>query len=298
MSILTALSLLWHYHRRIDSRRRPFAVSVTDRDGDTITFFNLIRVGPSGALDQNFYPDPDSGVACLVVQPDGRILLSGAFSRLDAGNSDVPRLGLARIERNGRVDNGFNPAIDGWVNSMVLQTDGKILLGGSFNQLGGQPRSRIGRLNPNGTVDSTFNPGADGSVYSLAVQNDGRILAGGDFATLGGQGRSKIGRIQNTTPATESLNLAGSTITWLRGDTSPEVSRPHLRVHHRRSTMDYRTRCTDCGRLAAYGSVPAGRYSDPGAGLRGLWTCGWVGMGGGKSLRPARLRRSAGEPHQ
>jgi uncharacterized delta-60 repeat protein len=203
-----------------------FMVQQVDRDGDTIAYFNLIRVGPGGALDQNFYPDPDGGVSCLAVQQDGRILLSGSFSKLDVGNSDIARRGLGRIDRNGNVDTSFNPALDGSVNSMVVQTDGRILLGGYFNRLGGQPRSRIGRLNANGTADTTFNPGADGTVQSLAVQTDGRILVGGDFATLGGQGRSRIGRIQNTTPAAESLNFAGSTITWLRGDTSPEVSRP------------------------------------------------------------------------
>ena len=76
-----------------------------------------------------------------------------------------------------------------------------------------------------GTLDATFNPGANADVYSLAVQADGKILAGGYFTTLGGQARNRIGRLNNTEPATQALSYDGSTITWLRGGTSPEVWR-------------------------------------------------------------------------
>jgi hypothetical protein len=48
---------------------------------------------------------------------------------------------------------------------------------------------------------------------------------GGDFETLGGQRREGIGRLKNTEPATQSLSYDGTTITWLRGGTSPEVWR-------------------------------------------------------------------------
>jgi hypothetical protein len=110
------------------------------------------------------------------------------------------------------------------VLSLALQGDGKILVGGaSFSTLGGQSRNSIGRLNADGTVDTSFNPGADSAVSSLALQADGRILVGGYFTTLGGQSRNGIGRLNNTDPATQSLTFDGSTLTWTRGGTSPEV---------------------------------------------------------------------------
>ncbi len=68
-----------------------------------------------------------------------------------------------------------------------------------------------------------FNPGANTSVYSLALQPDGKILVGGWFSTLAGQSRLRIGRIINTEPATRSLTLDDSSITWLRSGASPEV---------------------------------------------------------------------------
>src|SRR5260221_1818843 len=70
-----------------------------------------------------------------------------------------------------------------------------------------------------------FNPRALVGVFSLAVQADGKILVGGGFTTLGGQSRTNIGRLDNTGPATQSLIFDGSTLTWMRGGTSPEVWR-------------------------------------------------------------------------
>jgi len=62
-------------------------------------------------------------------------------------------------------------------------------------------------------------------VDSLAVQADGKILVAGQFSTLGGQSRINIGRLNNTGPAIQSLTYDGSTLTWTRGGTSPEVWR-------------------------------------------------------------------------
>jgi hypothetical protein len=98
-------------------------------------------------------------------------------------------------------------------------------VGGWFTMLGGQSRYYLGRLNADGTLDTGFNPGASSYVYSLAVQADGKILVGGYFTTLGGQSRYYLGRLTPTEPATQSLVFDGSTITWQRGGSSPEVWR-------------------------------------------------------------------------
>ena len=71
---------------------------------------------------------------------------------------------------------------------VVVQPDGKILIGGDFTTLspnGGAAvtRNRIARLNPDGTLDTTFNPDANETVYAIALQADGKILVGGFFTT-------------------------------------------------------------------------------------------------------------------
>ena len=86
-------------------------------------------------------------------------------------------------------------AANNTVSALVVQADGKIVVGGAFTTLGGQPRDRIARLNPDGTLDTAFDPGANGGVSVLALQEDGKIVVGGSFSELGGQPRGKIGRL-------------------------------------------------------------------------------------------------------
>src|SRR5450432_3347497 len=100
---------------------------------------------------------------------------------------------------------GFDPNANGAIRVIVVQPDGKILIGGDFTTLspnGGGPvtRNNIARLNPDGTLDTAFDPNATGcAVYSIAVQADGKILAGGCFTSIGGQTRNGIARLDANT---------------------------------------------------------------------------------------------------
>ena len=95
--------------------------------------------------------------------------------------------------------------------SLAVQADGKILVGGCFETLGGEPRENLGRLNANGSLDTTFNPGVDHPADCLELQADGKILLGGTFTTLGGLACTNLGR----------LNADGSLDTTFK----PEVDR-------------------------------------------------------------------------
>jgi len=209
------------------------------------------RLNSDGTPDSSFNPGAASGVDLLAVQPDGKILVGGYFATL--GGQTVNNIG--RLNADGTLDTGFNPGAGGsyaYVASLAIQADGKILVGGTFSTLGGQPRNNIGRLNADGTLDSGFDPGAGGynpSVDSLAVQADGKILVGGSFTNLAGQPRNCLGRLNNTEPATQSLSFDGSTITWLRGGASPEVWR---------TTFDFSTDSTNWASLGAGARIGGG----------------------------------------
>ena len=81
------------------------------------------------------------------------------------------------VAAGAQTADGFNPGANQTINTVAVQPDGKILVGGSFTGLGGGTgttiRNHIGRLNPDGTVDPTFNPGTNGLVHAVAVQPEG-----------------------------------------------------------------------------------------------------------------------------
>ncbi|HKP05057.1 MAG TPA: hypothetical protein VJU77_17025 [Chthoniobacterales bacterium] len=110
---------------------------------------------------------------------------------------------------------GFDPNANGTVRVVVVQPDGKILIGGDFTMLApnGGPtvmRNRIARLNPDGTLDSTFDPNANNTVNSIAVQADGKIVTGGSFTTIGGQQRNRIARLDAVTGLADSFDSNAS----------------------------------------------------------------------------------------
>jgi uncharacterized delta-60 repeat protein len=142
------------------------------------------RLNTDGTIDASFNPEADGTVYALAVQPDGKILVGGSFGRM---NGQMRYL-IARLNQDGSLDNTFNPGNSGnyWkVNALVIQADGKIVVGGSFERMAGVTNNYIARLNPDGTNDADFSPATDGytAVNALALQADGKILVG-----MGGSG--------------------------------------------------------------------------------------------------------------
>ncbi len=169
-----------------------------------ISLINRVaRLNPNGSIDATFNPGsgtnggPNNNVLSLAVQSDGKVLLGGAFWSY-AGNS---RLSIVRVNTNGSLDTSFNigSGASSWVQAIQIQTDGKILIGGSFGTYNGTSRNRIARLNFNGSLDTSFNPGTgmNGPVTSLVLQTDGKIIAGGQFTSFNGIARNRIVRINS-----------------------------------------------------------------------------------------------------
>src|SRR5437660_193868 len=104
--------------------------------------------------------------------------------------------GTAAVRGQSALD-GFDPNANDAVEVVVVQPDGKILIGGGFTSVLGVTRNHIARLNPDGTLDTAFNPNANSTVISIAVQADGKILAGGTFTSIGGQTRNNIVRLNS-----------------------------------------------------------------------------------------------------
>lgn len=119
------------------------------------------------------------------------------------------------------VDNSFNMGsgllANGSTSKMAVQGDGKIVLLGNFNLVGGVSRSNIARINADGTTDTSFNPGTGFSqpftANAVKIQSDGKIIVAGMFSMYNGTPRSSIVRIN----ADGSLDTSFSTGTGTGG---------------------------------------------------------------------------------
>lgn len=116
----------------------------------------------------------------IAVEPSGNLLLAGGFSI--NGTVQV----LARFRPDGSVDTAFTPALQtGTISAIVVQSDGKILIGGTFSTFGTETRNNLARLNAdNGSLDTTFNPAFNAAVNTIDLQSDGKILVGGSFTSV------------------------------------------------------------------------------------------------------------------
>lgn len=162
---------------------------------------NRLHIGrllADGTLDPTFDPGvgPDNWIEAIAVQSDGLILAGGWFS--DFAGAGSPH--LARLKENGQIDPSFktDDGPNGPIFAIVVQPDGRIIVGGQFTQFNGLPRNGICRLNPDGSVDNNFRVGSgieDGSIWSLALQSDRRVLAVGNFVAFNGMLRFGIVRL-------------------------------------------------------------------------------------------------------
>ena len=101
------------------------------------------------------------------------------------------------------------------IQSLAVEPDDRILVGGFFTTINGVPRSRIARLNTTGSVDATFDPGLGclGSltndatqVRSIALQLFGRVLAGGIFTSYDNSLRDNIVRLFDGSASFQNLS--------------------------------------------------------------------------------------------
>ena len=161
----------------------------------------LVRYNPDGTLDSTFgtggkvvtsvAPSYDQGLAVAIL-PDGKILVGGTATAV----SDNYDFALLRYNPNGTLDSGFGTG--GIVttpigvsadiaNAMVVQPDGKIVLGGQ-SIVGSYYDFALARYLPSGSLDPSFGTGGKVTTsfgtaadYANAVV----LMNNGDIAAIG-----------------------------------------------------------------------------------------------------------------
>lgn len=150
----------------------------------------LVRLNTNGSYDSSFTTGVGFAgggtfrVNTISIQSDDSVICGGDFTSYNG----VGQVGIIRLTSAGLSDGTFLNINAGTIWSTAIQSDGKILVGGTgFATYGGSAvPSNLFRINANGTLDTTFNAGGvgfSGTVYSISVQSDGKIICTGSFLT-------------------------------------------------------------------------------------------------------------------
>ena len=160
----------------------------------------LVRLLPTGSLDPAFstpsFLDIRVGAGngygpAVLLQPNGKIVVAGGFSATGADH-------LTRLNADGTLDAGFQlpNTGDGSPNTIGLQANGSVLVGGFFQTFNGV-RAPLVQLTSTGAVDPGFacKAQSNGSVSSVVRQPDGKLVIGGLFTEIDGQPVSYLARL-------------------------------------------------------------------------------------------------------
>ncbi len=180
---------------------------------------SIARANTNGTLDTLLNPTAKQvgNINAIAKQADGKVLIGGTFNIV---NGSV-RGNLARLNADGTLDTTFDPGTgaNSFLNTIGVQADGKIVIGGNFTDYNGTAVNRIARLNANGSLDTSFNPGTgidDGEVTAVAIQPDGKILVGGVFPTLNNITVNNIARLNSDGSLDSSFATGTGVNNWVR----------------------------------------------------------------------------------
>lgn len=175
----------------------------------------VARYNTDGTLDTNFgqggkvvtdFESHQEIAYDLLIQSDGKIVVSGLAATIDEGGFGVyyPDFAAARYTSSGELDDSFGTGGKVTTNiagdtdfsyAAALQSNGKIVLTGRVGESGGSnPDIGVARYNADGSLDTSF--GDDGILRNktsfwdeaadVVVQPDGKIMVVGFTLHEGG----------------------------------------------------------------------------------------------------------------
>ncbi|MBS0555862.1 MAG: delta-60 repeat domain-containing protein [Proteobacteria bacterium] len=172
----------------LSSDGRLFAVAATTGAFNTnATLFRVSTTG-AGSIDSSWLPvfGAYGNGDVLLSDQTGGVYVAGAFASINGKLA----MSFANIDASGSVSSTTasveNPA---QIRAIAHQTDGSLIVGGTFMRADQYVRNGLAKLTPAGAVDSTWNPlpeaGASG-VSALAVDSAGAVYVGGGLLPIQG----------------------------------------------------------------------------------------------------------------
>jgi uncharacterized delta-60 repeat protein len=231
--------------------------------GSTVN--GMVKVTPSGNIDTSFnrgFGFANSGIGpaqVVAVQPDGKAIVGVQSNQYSSSNNSLCRTDLSGSYNAGpgtTFNYGVGMGLTNGVYTAVTQSDGKIILGGSFTTYSGSSTNttRIVRINPNGTQDTSFVTGVgfNSDVYRIKIQPDGKIIAVGGFTTYSGSSTLTIVRINSNGTRDTSFNVGtgfGSTMNNIAIQPDGKILIAGSATTYSGSAISYLVRLTDSGAI-------------------------------------------------
>ena len=144
------------------------------------------------SANDGFDPLPAAGgsVDAVALLSTGQMYVGGSFTSIGG----LTRSSIALLNHDGTGNALFNAVgvkklsngtlFPGFVSAIVVQNDGKIIIGGDFTEVNGVARANIARIDQFGALDTSFVANTNGTVFSLALTFSQDVIAGGLFTSL------------------------------------------------------------------------------------------------------------------
>lgn len=174
----------------------------------------IIRLNADGTYDDTFVVTTgfNSEVFDAKLQVDQKVICGGKFTTYNG--TSISR--IARINADGSIDNSFTTGtgFNGDVKTVLVQEDGKIIVGGLFTEYNGSLVNHIARLNTDGSLDDTFmiGEGFSDNVITTSIQSDQKIIVAGEFTMFNGMTCGKLTRL-NPDGSLDETFLSGTGLT-------------------------------------------------------------------------------------
>jgi|GEM_PF-7068581 len=217
---VTGMAMLDNGKIFITTDERVYHTSISD---------GLLRLNDDGTPDGSFNPaflGPTSnmyayhGALCTFEDNLTTKVIVSATSWTDN------RTYLLCCTADGARDSSFNfsTGLNGQIDTIARQPDGKILFGGSFEPTTQRPEyNHIARLNADGSFDTGFSTGTgtNGTVNALNSLPDGRLLIGGSFTTVNGFERPRLAELTSNGAVYFNINPLTGLDSHVKGTNGP-----------------------------------------------------------------------------
>src|SRR5687767_8406673 len=202
---------------------------------------------PDGTFGTNGWASTPIGsfrdqVKGMAIQADGKIVVAGNAET--GSNNGIYNFGVARFNADGTLDNtgfgtngiiNFNINGNDLVSGVVIQADGKIVVGGTSSVASNGNFTAV-RFNSDGTLDNTgFGTNGIASIdiagfgvagsndlgNAIALQPDGKIIMTGQtIASTGGNGHVATLRLTTAGVLDNTFNPTGAIVNPFGGTTN------------------------------------------------------------------------------